>query len=144
MIITIKSVTEESGDYGDYRKVIGVDGDGKEITKNVGDRWKDKWGLLQENATVNFKMIQKNNKWVINDIIPVGDELPPSTKPYVTETKAAPQEIGMWWKEMGEMLRAGPPAGIDSTTPAGKLMRSAYYAQMMSVLGIEIKDKEGG
>ena len=52
--------------------------------------------------------------------------------------KPAPQEIGMWYKELGEMLRA---KDIDTTKSAGKAMRTAYYAKMMSVLDIKIEDK---
>lgn len=54
------------------------------------------------------------------------------------KTRPAPQELGMWWKELGEMLRA---KDIDLTKPAGKAMRTAYYAQMLSVLDIKIGDK---
>lgn len=54
--------------------------------------------------------------------------------------KTKSQEIAehVWWKEMGEMLRA---KDIDTTKPAGKAMRTAYYAQMLSVLPIKIEDK---
>ena len=48
----------------------------------------------------------------------------------------APQEIGMWFKELGEMLRAGDIK--DQATH--KLLRSAYYAQMFASLGIKIKE----
>ena len=44
----------------------------------------------------------------------------------------------LWWRELGEMLRA---KDIDLTKPAGKAMRTAYYAQMLSVLDIKIGDK---
>ena len=55
--------------------------------------------------------------------------------------KTREQEIAehVWWKELGSMIRAGD---IDMTKPAGKAMRTAYYAQMLSVLPITIKDKE--
>ena len=60
-----------------------------------------------------------------------GEEKPP---------KSRSQEIAehVWWKELGEMLRA---KDIDMTKPAGKLMRTAYYAQMMSVLDLKIENK---
>jgi len=48
----------------------------------------------------------------------------------------APQELGMWWKELGEMIRA---KDIDLTKPTGKALRTAYYAQMFAVLGIKIE-----
>ena len=48
----------------------------------------------------------------------------------------APQELGMWWKELGECLRSGE---IDKTKPSGKLLRAAYYAQMFQVLNLKIE-----
>ena len=56
------------------------------------------------------------------------------------EVKTKDQRIAehVWWKEMGEMLRA---KDIDQTKPAGRAMRTAYYAKMLSVLDIKIEDK---
>jgi len=49
----------------------------------------------------------------------------------------APQERGMWWKELGECLRSGE---IDVKTPRGLALRVAYYTEMSRVLGIPIKE----
>ena len=65
-------------------------------------------------------------------------ESPPLQEGEEATYHPAPQEVGMWWKELGEMLRA---KDIDMTKPAGKAMRTAYYAQMLSVLDIKIEDK---
>lgn len=59
--------------------------------------------------------------------------------PQITPQQPAPQELGMWWKELGECLRSGE---IDKTTPHGKLLRAAYYAQMFQVLNLKIKKEE--
>lgn len=72
-------------------------------------------------------------------LLSVGEAPEVHAEPPSEVGKPAPQEIGMWWKELGEMLRA---KDIDITKPAGKAMRTAYYAQMLSVLPIEIKNKE--
>ncbi len=45
----------------------------------------------------------------------------------------APQERGMWWKEVGECIRSG---AINKETPAGLQMMVAYYTEMRRVLGI--------
>ncbi len=55
------------------------------------------------------------------------------------QAKVQPQERGMWWKELGEMLRAGE---IDKTKPFGKALRTAYYAEMFRVLGLDIRKEE--
>lgn len=149
MIVTITKVEQLTGDYGEYRKVTGIDGKGKEVTKNVSNRFEDKWDILRENRAVDFKMTQKDNKWYVADIKQL--ELPPSTEPEilsehqdVIDRAIKPQEVsgqerGMWWKELGEMLRAGD---IDKTKPEGKLLRTAYYAKMLEVLNLKIKQKE--
>ena len=78
----------------------------------------------------------------------VKDKLPPPQKPTSPPLqpgepipkKSKEQEIAehVWWKELGSMIRA---KDIDLDKPAGKLMRAAYYAKMLSVLDIKIKDK---
>lgn len=83
----------------------------------------------------------------------VAGKLPPPTEPGMlkehqeviqkavaeTKPKPAPQELGMWWKELGEMLRA---KDIDTTKPVGKQLRTVYYAQMLSVLDIKIEEEK--
>ncbi len=53
--------------------------------------------------------------------------------------KPSGEEVGMWYKELGGMIRA---KDIDLTTPHGKLLRKAYYAKMFQVLNIKIETKE--
>ena len=45
-----------------------------------------------------------------------------------------PQEVGMWWKELGECLRSG--------YVEEKAMEIAYKAQMLSVLDIKVEKKK--
>ena len=81
----------------------------------------------------------KGKKFKKFEILSLGDtpsvsaEKEPA-KPY----QPAPQELGMWYKELGEMIRA---KDIDTTKPSGKAMRTAYYAKMLSVLDIKIENK---
>ncbi len=73
----------------------------------------------------------------------VADELPDAVKPAIdmNPPQAHPvqpsgQEVGMWWKQLGDDLRSGH---IDKSMPQGKLLRAAYFAQMFSVLNIKIE-----
>jgi hypothetical protein len=92
MIVVIQSVEQEFTKNGaEYRKVTGVDGNGKQTTKNVFDNLQDKWGLLQENATLEFKMEKKGQFWNVADITP---SLNPPNKPEVVEESMPPQD----WK----------------------------------------------
>lgn len=77
-------------------------------------------------------------------------EQPPTAEspPHATQTNSPPQanrqsrpgaEVGMWWNNLALDLRSGY---IDKNTETGKQLRIAYFAEMFSVLGIEIKNKE--
>ena len=66
---------------------------------------------------------------------PLPDPPQSTTKPV---TQLSGQEVGMWWKELGEMLRA---RDIKLDTPQGRQLRNSYYAQMLKVLGINLSDK---
>ena len=84
MILTIQTVSQEFTKSGaEYRKVTGVTGDGKQTTKSVFDHLKDKWELLQENATLDFTMVQKGQFWNVTDINLIG--LPSPTEPEILE-----------------------------------------------------------
>ena len=109
--------------------------------------------LFQQGRAIKLDWQTYMNKPYVADAVAVEGELPPPTKPKILPehqsviekaradvrepTKLAPQEVGMWWKELGEMLRVGD---IDKTTPQGKSLRIAYYTEMSRVLGINIKE----
>ena len=150
MIITIKQSTRETGDYGDYLKVIGVDGQGKEVSKNVSQKFEGLWGKLNAKTTWDFKHIQKNNKWQLDTIVPIGDELPPSTEvsvspehtppPPTPPHQYAPQELGMWWKELGNRIGDG---SLERDYPKAHVrVKGQYYKRMSEVTGVNFKNKE--
>ena len=81
MLVVIQSVSQEFTKSGaEFRKVIGITGDGKPIIKNVFDNLQDKWELLVENATLEFTMEKKGQFWNVIDV--KKPELPPPQKPY--------------------------------------------------------------
>jgi len=57
----------------------------------------------------------------------------------VEQQKAyAPQEVGMWWKELGECIRAG---NIEVDFPQSAVsIRSQYYKKMFGITGIKTKE----
>jgi len=74
MIITITKVEQAFASNGaEYQRVTGIS-EGKEVTKSVFDKLKDKWSLLKENSTLDFKMVKKGQFWNVEDINPI--ELP--------------------------------------------------------------------
>ena len=60
--------------------------------------------------------------------------------PSVAQTKPAPQELGMWWKEMGECIRSG---AIMKDFPQSYVkIKGQYYKQMETVTGISMKKED--
>ena len=58
----------------------------------------------------------------------------------VAKTAPAPQELGMWWKEMGECIRSG---AIDKDFPNMAIkIKGQYYKQMETVTGISMKKED--
>ena len=138
----VKSVEAKSGGKsGTYWTVTWTD----DKHDNIFDKaMMDKCEEAQANKlAVHYTKEKKGNYFNIVTLELVRDGLPPPVKPESPPLQEgeestyhpAPQEVGMWWKELGEMLRA---KDIDMTKPAGKLMRTAYYAKMMSVLDIKV------
>ena len=151
MIITIKQAKVQTGDYGEYLKVEGIDKSGKPVTKNVSNKFKDKWDSLQSETVHDFKMVQKDGKWYIEDITPVGATTepvntgapPPSPPKTPKETPAQPKsspEIGLAYKELGEMIRAGI---VKKDTPEGVACHLKYWQWLFGTLGITVEKKKG-
>ena len=91
MIITIKTVESQTGDFGEYLKVTGLNEKGEETTKNVSTKFQEKWALLQPNTIVEFKMAKnKEGKWQITDIISA--TAPPPTTAETHHTEVSPKE----------------------------------------------------
>jgi len=158
MIATVVSVSEEFTSKGaPYKKVMVVDGQGKETTKNVFSGLEEKWPLLEEGKTLDFKMEKKGQFWNVIDIIPAGEQLKPPQQPQVLQehkkvvadakpsedpprdsAPIAPQEQGMWFKEIGELYRAGL---IKKDSPEGLALIAIYFARMKKVMGIETEKR---
>jgi len=62
-------------------------------------------------------------------------------KPVEASSKAiiSGQELGMWYKELGESLRSDL---IDKTTAQGKALKRFYFLRMFDVLGIKVEKKQ--
>lgn len=146
-IIGVVTIVEDDG-YGQQTWKMVTLGTG-EILKVKSGRdgvLKAKWGLLQEGVAIKFTMkdfIDKDKiaHPYVQDIETVEDELPEPVKRTTTPVPSviAPQERGMWWKQLGDDLRSGH---IDKETHMGKVIRLRYFAEMFRVLDIDIKEEK--
>lgn len=119
-----------------------------EITDTAGKKYgifahRDKWAIIQDGFNVKLIGEQKGQFFNTEDFELVApDVTPPGQVPSLAAKplpEHAPQEIGMWWKEVGEMIRAGK---IDKATVEGKALITFYYLKMFDVIGFSIKKKE--
>ena len=107
---------------------------------------KAKWGLLQGGVAIHFKMKDFMKQGVaypfVDDIEAVDGALLEPVTAETVEVPAteplprtiAPQERGMWYKQLGDDLRSGH---IDKSTAFGKKLRLTYFAEMFRVLDIK-------
>ncbi len=139
---------------GQYPKFIFTDKEGNEY--KVGANRKDYFvDVIKPGTAVELGYSTFKGTEYIYSATLVKDQLEQTLKPtpQVPQSKSSPSkeavnskplpehksspETGMWWNQLGEMLRVGD---IDKTTPQGKAMRTAYYAEMIRVLGINVKE----
>ncbi len=63
---------------------------------------------------------------------------PDELKPKIESKPPAAQEIGMWWKELGEMIRSG---NLDKDYPKSTVkIKTQFYNKMFEVLNIDRKE----
>ena len=134
--IIVVGVTEKDG-YGNLW--VTPKGDGDRV--KIGVKREGLHHLFEQGKAIILHWETYMNKPYVADAKLVEGELPQPEKPTPQAepiTQIAPQERGMWWKQLGDDLRSGH---IDKSAPQGKLLRSAYFAEMFRVLNIKIKDK---
>jgi len=141
---TVSSIEQAFTSSGaEYKKLKVIDENGKETTKTVFDNLQDKWSLLIEGAYLEFKMEKRGQFWNVVDIstaetteAPAPEEGQPSTTPE-SKPNYAPQEIGMWMKELGECIRSGQ---LEKDYPSAHTkIKGYYYKKMSEVTGIPFK-----
>ena len=132
-VITIKSSQHKTSKTGKpYLEVIDQDA-------NKFSCWDEGlWNSLGQNASGK---IQYQQKGIFKNIIGIEVmEQAIAGKAIEAQPKNhEPQEIGMWWKECGEMIRAGK---ITKATDVGGVLYRAYFAKMLDVLGVKVERKE--
>ena len=126
--IQVKCTTKDN-----FGNLIVTPTDGDDV--KISEKRKQLFDFFQQGNVVKLYWAEYMQKRYVAKA-EVEQEAP---KDYVVkETKKsdpAPQAMGMWWKELGEMIRT---KDIDLSTPHGKLLRSWYYAEMFRVLDIKI------
>ena len=151
-IVIIDRVEDDDYQGKAFKKVTDKTGKTFNVKYGREGKLKAKWDLLIPGTAIKITWGTYNNIPFVQDfevvaaagavakLEPGKPEPVPLAEGEDPLPKTRSQEIAehVWWKELGEMIRA---KDIDMTKVAGKLMRTAYYAQMMSILDIKIEDK---
>ncbi len=124
MIVTIKSAEVKQGGRGDYLSIRYIDTkDNSEHGKAVFNTLKEKWGMVTNGATLEFKLDTKYN---ITDILPVADKLPPPVTPKSTESIKA------------QAVETPPPPLKDNWVEKDKITRKSFERQTSLNASVEV------
>jgi len=132
-VLSIKESTQEmSKTDKPYLKIIDQDGTkfscwDESLWNSLGKNLSVKVGFEQKGIFKNIVAVEAMEKALAERTI--------KEQPKVYEG----QEIGLWWKETGEMIRAGY---IKKETDVGGALYRAYFAKMLEVLGVKAEKKE--
>ena len=169
VVITRKQVivvdTVDSNEYGD---MLFTDKEGTNY-KVGNKRVQFFEGVIVSGAAVQLNYAEAYNKEYIYNAVQVKGELPEAKDPIKpelqedeptdealrkmiskgepspaqlkkpTEKPPAPQEVGMWWKEIGLWLREGK---VKEDTPWGKSLKLSYFNEMKRVLPLVVVPDE--
>lgn len=137
--------------YDDYGNFWFKDKSGEE--RKIGTKRKDFDELcttIIENpgraVTLNFAVYDKHpyivgvellsEKITVDEAKITAPQAEPSEpKAVASQTKPAPQELGMWWKELGECIRSGM-IGRDYPNSHIKI-KTQYYKKLFDVIGVK-------
>ena len=154
-IIKETQIIVESVRLDDYGNLWVLDKNGDET--KIAQKRSHLFPIFQPERGVNLYWAKYMDKLYVAEAQPLGDMISaPAEKPTLTtETPdqaeidasagkppartPAPQEVGMWFKEAGEMIRA---KDIKQDHPMYHDLRNAYYKKMFEVLGIPMRHKE--
>ena len=135
-------VIDKVEEYVYDEKVVGrtlydKGGNKQNIKKGQGGSLEKRWDELDAGVgrAIKLEMSEFKGHPFVSSFEWVEDKLVEEAQRKV-ESGIAPQEQGMWYKEIGEMYRAGI---ISNDTPEGKILITAYWARMFIALNIEAK-----
>jgi len=129
-------------DYGNFRFTDKGGTEHKIGTKR--ENFDELCSLVEHNPGRAVKLTYdtyKNRKYIVGiELLEITVDEKVITEQQKVKPAPAPQELGMWWKELGECIRSG---AIDKDFPnSNVLIKGQYYKQMESVTGISMKKEE--
>jgi len=141
-VIQVISTDQKQGAKGPYLEILYRDAKGQERKKNIFDQ--TLWNLFGDGLWVEWQLEKEGTWWNVKSAQGVKEGLPPAVKPdFKSENRAeiAPQERGMWWKEIGELIRTDKLRAVFGEKDSLIITR-AYKLQAIASLGITAKKED--
>jgi hypothetical protein len=139
-----KLEAKAGGRSGTYWVVTWTDGKTDRIFDGA---MKDKLEEAQANTlAVHYSKEKHGNYFNIVSLELVKDELPPAQELYTPPPEhpeppaksTSPQEIGMWWKELGNRIG---DSSLERDYPKSHVkIKGQYYKKMSEVTGVNFKE----
>ena len=135
-VIQVLSTDQKQGAKGPYLEVSYRDEKGQERKKNIFDQ--TLWNLFGEGLWVEWELEKEGNWWNVKSAQRVKEGVEKIKEALTTEV--APQEKGMFFKELGECIRCGQ---LEKDFPKSFVrIKSDYYKAMSRGTGIDLWSKE--
>ena len=146
----IKSIEDDSYQGKDFKKVTLVDGSVLKVKYGREGALKAKWGELQVGRSYSWVMGEYNGKPFVQDFnaveLPPPGTNPPPARPVESPDQGeiddsyvpAPQEVGMWWKEVGTAITQRTLSDLVGKENCPAII-CAYRTQMLKVTGLTNK-----
>lgn len=141
-VVTVAEREQKSGTQGPYLRVVTHDDKGKQWTYNIFDQ--ADWNMWQVNAVLKIEYeISGNFRNIKSAEVVTEDALAQQmAQTQIRATEPAPQELGMFWKELGMWLRLWEQKPKAERPKNYEQIKTLYFAQMWSVLPIKSSKKE--
>ena len=134
MKVTITHREVRQGTKGDYLHIKYKTDKWKELYKNIWPEFQDKWGLCQVGKEIELKLDAEYN---VKDILPAASAPVAIKEEVQAEREIAPQERGMWLKELGARIGDGSLAKDFPNSVIN--IKAQYYRMMSEATGVDFK-----
>lgn len=135
-VIQVTGTDQKQGAKGPYLEVLYRDEKGQERKKNIFDQ--TLWNLFGEGLWVEWQLEKEGTWWNVKSAQGVKEGV---EKIKETAIEVAPQEKGMWWKEIGGLIRDGKLEEVFGEKDA-PFIRRAYKLQAIASLEIRAKKED--
>ena len=135
-VIQVLNTEQKPGKKGPYLEVAYLNEKGEPHKRNIFDQ--TLWNLFGKDLWVKWQLEKEGDWWNVKGAESVKEgieRLSQAPREQFEDIRAERIEKAVWWKQLGD--RIGDKT-ITASTPEGRALRVAYFAEMFRVLDIKI------